>query len=82
VHLAEAHLLRAEVHGMGLPNTHLCMSLPNNTYYESLVYSNPVVRADEVDASGLVHAPMGPGLGYEQVWESDAPPTMAASLVR
>jgi L-alanine-DL-glutamate epimerase-like enolase superfamily enzyme len=81
-HLAEAHLLRAEVHGMGLPNTHLCMSLPNNTYYESLIFSNPVVRADEVDAHGLVHAPTGPGLGYEQVWESDAPSTMAASIAR
>jgi L-alanine-DL-glutamate epimerase-like enolase superfamily enzyme len=81
-HLAEAHLLRAEVHGMGLPNTHLCMSIPNNTYYESLVYSNPVVRAPEVDALGMVHAPTGPGLGYEQVWEADAPPAITANLVR
>jgi L-alanine-DL-glutamate epimerase-like enolase superfamily enzyme len=80
-HLAEAHLLRAEVHGMGLPNTHLCMSIPNNTYYESLVYSNPVVRAPEVDGLGMVHAPTGPGLGYEQAWQSDEPPAIAA-LVR
>jgi L-alanine-DL-glutamate epimerase-like enolase superfamily enzyme len=81
-HLAEAHLLRAEVHGTGLANIHLCMSIPNTTYYESLIYSNPVRRAPEVDASGLVHAPTGPGLGYEQLWQSEEPPTLRESLVR
>jgi len=74
-HLADSYLLRAEVHGGGLPNTHLCMAIPNTTYYESLVDSNPVRRAAEVDASGLVHAPSGPGMGYEQVWGAGTPPT-------
>jgi L-alanine-DL-glutamate epimerase-like enolase superfamily enzyme len=73
-HLADSYLLRAEVHGGGLANTHLCMSIPNTTYYESLVDSNPVRRAPEVDATGMVHAPTGPGLGYEQDWQSDTPP--------
>jgi L-alanine-DL-glutamate epimerase-like enolase superfamily enzyme len=82
-HLADSYLLRAEVHGGGLPNTHLCMAIPNTTYYESLVDSNPVRRAPEVDADGLVHAPTDPGIGYEQAWDADAPPTaISADLPR
>jgi L-alanine-DL-glutamate epimerase-like enolase superfamily enzyme len=64
-HLADAHLLRAEVHGGGAANAHLCMAIPNTTYYESLVDSNPVRRAPEVDANGLVHAPTAPGIGHD-----------------
>ncbi|MCX5317023.1 enolase C-terminal domain-like protein [Streptomyces sp. NBC_00154] len=81
-HLAESYLLRAEVHGGGLPNTHLCMAIPNTTYYECLVDSNPVRRAAEVDSSGLVHAPEGPGMGYEQVWNGDEPSAASAELPR
>jgi L-alanine-DL-glutamate epimerase-like enolase superfamily enzyme len=79
-HLADSFHLRAEVHGMGLPNTHLCMSIPNTTYFESLVSSNPVTRGPEVDAFGLVHAPTGPGMGYEQQWGSDAPPIVSHAI--
>ncbi len=74
-HLADSFLLRAEVHGGGLAATHLCMSIPNTTYYESLVTSNPVQRAPEVDERGMVHAPTGPGMGHEAVWGADTPPT-------
>lgn len=62
-HLAEAFRLRAEVHGMGNYSQHLCMAIPNTTYYESLVMSTDVTREAVVDASGLVHAPEGAGLG-------------------
>ncbi|HEY8455352.1 MAG TPA: enolase C-terminal domain-like protein [Actinopolymorphaceae bacterium] len=62
-HLAEAYGLRAEVHGMGAANRHLCMAIPNTTYYESLITSNPVVRENCVDDDGLVHAPTEPGIG-------------------
>jgi L-alanine-DL-glutamate epimerase-like enolase superfamily enzyme len=68
-HLAEAFNLRAEVHGPTLENTHLCMAIRNNTYYESLVMTNPVVREVRVDNQGLVHAPRQPGLGFEATWE-------------
>ncbi|GAA5202748.1 enolase C-terminal domain-like protein [Microbacterium jejuense] len=81
-HLADSFHLRAEVHGMGLPNTHLCMSIPNTTYFESLVTSNPVTRGPEVDALGLVHAPTGPGMGYEELWGADAPPIASRSVVK
>lgn len=73
-HLADAYLMRAEVHGGGPVNTHLCMAIPNTTYYESLVDSNPARRAPEVDADGFVHAPRDPGIGYEQLWGAEHPP--------
>ena len=62
-HLADAFRLRAEVHGMGNYSQHLCMAIPNTTYYESLVMSNVVTREAVVDEHGLVHAPDGIGLG-------------------
>lgn len=80
-HLADSYLLRAEVHGGGLPNTHLCMAIPNTTYYESLVTSNPVCRAPEVDPNGFVHAPSGPGMGYEEAWAVDGPPAVLGHLI-
>ncbi len=51
-------------------NTHLCMAISNTTYYESLVYTNPVVREPAVDEHGLVQAPTAPGIGYESRWET------------
>ncbi|MDQ1549314.1 MAG: hypothetical protein QOD27_972 [Microbacteriaceae bacterium] len=68
-HLADAYRLRAEVHGSDIPNHHLCMAIPNTTYYESLVTSSTVVREHHVDASGLVHAPRGPGIGLPNTLE-------------
>lgn len=61
-HLADAYRLRAEVHGSDIPNHHLCMAIPNTTYYESLVTSTHVVRERYVDEQGLVHAPTEPGI--------------------
>jgi L-alanine-DL-glutamate epimerase-like enolase superfamily enzyme len=81
-HLADAYLLRAEVLGGGLPNTHLCMAISNTTYYECLVDSNPAQRAPEVDANGMVHAPTAPGLGYESVWQDDLPPLVVSVSTR
>jgi L-alanine-DL-glutamate epimerase-like enolase superfamily enzyme len=62
-HTADAFRLRAEVHGPGLYSQHLCMAIPNTTYYESLVTSPQVVREPVVDPDGLVAAPLAPGLG-------------------
>jgi L-alanine-DL-glutamate epimerase-like enolase superfamily enzyme len=74
-HLAESYLLRAEVHGGGLVNTHLCMAIANTTYYESLVARNPVTREGVVDAHGMVHASTAIGIGWEKVWgETQVPP--------
>jgi len=81
-HLADAFLLRAEVHGPGVANRHLCMSISNTTYYESLIDSNPVRRPADVDASGNVHAPTLPGVGFEENWVEGPPPALAAALTK
>lgn len=73
-HLADAFLMRAEVHGGGIPNTHLCMAIPNTTYYEALITSPSVVRPAEVGPDGLVKAPVGPGMGYEAIWDASGWP--------
>lgn len=72
-HLADSFLLRAEVHGAGLVNRHLCMAISNNTYYESFVNSNPAAREAVVDEHGYVHAPQAPGIGWESEGPSDVP---------
>ena len=74
-HLADAYRLRAEVHGSGIPNQHLCMAISNTTYYESLVTSRTVVRERHVDSRGLVHAPEGPGIALPDRF--DYGPTLA-----
>jgi L-alanine-DL-glutamate epimerase-like enolase superfamily enzyme len=61
-HLADSYRLRAEVHGPTEPAVHLCMAVPNCTYYESLVTSNPVARESRVGSDGLVRAPTEPGI--------------------
>ena len=61
-HLADAFHLRAEIHGASPVHEHLAMAIPNTTWYESLVVSNPVVRADFVDSDGLIHAPTQAGI--------------------
>jgi L-alanine-DL-glutamate epimerase-like enolase superfamily enzyme len=62
-HTADSFRLRAEVHGGGMANIHLCMAIPNTTYYESLVMANPVEREALVDEHGMVRAPTVPGIG-------------------
>jgi len=61
-HLADSFRLRAEVHGPTEPAVHLCMAIPNCTYYESLVTSNPATRESRVGPDGFVLAPTEPGI--------------------
>jgi L-alanine-DL-glutamate epimerase-like enolase superfamily enzyme len=65
-HLAEAHHLRAEVHGGGLPNLHLCCAIPNTTYYESLVYTNPITVEAGIGPDGCIAPPETPGIGWSE----------------
>lgn len=62
-HLADAFRLRAEPHGPQLTSRHLCMSISNATYFESIVHTNPVQRGPGVDRYGMLHAPTGVGVG-------------------
>jgi L-alanine-DL-glutamate epimerase-like enolase superfamily enzyme len=61
-HLADSFRLRAEVHGPEITSRHLCMAIPNTTYFESLVTSTTVIKRPEVDLEGFVHAPSEPGI--------------------
>jgi L-alanine-DL-glutamate epimerase-like enolase superfamily enzyme len=64
-HLAEAFGLRAEVHGGGLVHAQLALTIPNTTYYESLVRTNPVQREPLVGADGFVRLSETPGFGLD-----------------
>ena len=41
------------------------MAIPNCTYYESLVTTNPATREADISPSGMVAAPVGPGVGLQ-----------------
>jgi len=64
-HLADSFQLSAEVHGMGVENTHLCLAIKNNHYYETLVMGNPVAFEARIGPDAHVHAPEAPGLGHD-----------------
>ena len=73
-HTAETFQMNYEVHHGGnslnnVANLHLIMAIPNCEYFEVLlpdeVQKHGLVKDIEVDSNGMVHAPEGPGLGYE-----------------
>ena len=77
-HLAEGFRIKCEIHHGGnslnnVANLHITMAVPNCEYFEVLQPDSAqkygLVKDIEVDANGLVHAPTGPGLGYEIDWE-------------
>lgn len=43
-HLAESFGMRAQVHGGGYANLHICAAIPNNDYYEQLVWSSDQIK--------------------------------------
>lgn len=72
-HLAEAHGMRAQVHGMGHPQAQLCGAIPNNDYYEQLVVSSEqIARLSGLGPlaveGGLLTVPATPGLGLDPDW--------------
>jgi L-alanine-DL-glutamate epimerase-like enolase superfamily enzyme len=72
-HLAEAHGMKAEVHGMGVANAHLGAAIPNNDFYEQLVYSTEHIKGlrkqNELSIiDGFITAPEAPGLGLDVDW--------------
>ena len=73
-HLAEAFHLNYEVHHGGnslnnFANLHVIMALQNTEFFEVLLPSESqkygLVEDIQIDADGMVHAPMGPGLGAQ-----------------
>ncbi|MFN8526850.1 MAG: enolase C-terminal domain-like protein [Chloroflexota bacterium] len=76
-HAAEAFRMKCEIHHGGnslnnVANLHITMAIPNCDYFEVLqpdaAQKYAVVNDIEVDREGNVHAPTGPGLGYEIDW--------------
>jgi L-alanine-DL-glutamate epimerase-like enolase superfamily enzyme len=72
-HLSEAHGIKAQVHGMGLANAHLCAAIPNNDFYEQLVYSAEHIRSLKTRSElpivdGCITVPDAPGLGVDIDW--------------
>ena len=77
-HLAEGFRLKCEIHHGGnslnnVANLHVTMAVDNCDYYEVFPANGAnkyaLVQDIEVDDQGLVHAPTGPGLGFEIDWD-------------
>ena len=76
-HLAEGFKMKCEIHHGGnslnnVANLHVTMAVPNCEFYEFFpcTGANVYGLVEEIDMSGgVVHAPEGPGLGYEIDWE-------------
>ena len=73
-HLAEAFRMNLEVHHGGnslnnVANLHVIMAIRNTELFEVLLPDSAqkysLVEDIKVDRDGVVHAPTGPGLGYE-----------------
>lgn len=64
-HLADAYHMRAEVHGGGAPNLHVACAIPNTTYYESLVRTNPIKVEAGIGPDGHISPPAVPGIGWD-----------------
>jgi L-alanine-DL-glutamate epimerase-like enolase superfamily enzyme len=74
-HIAESFGMNCEIHGNGLANLAVALSIPNCKYYERGLlhpffdYDRPPAylnsTPDPVDAEGYVHLPNRPGLGYD-----------------
>lgn len=74
-HLAESHGMRAQVHGMGWSNAHICAAIPNNDYYEQLVIDEPQIRSGgaagaPIVKDGYVELSDEPGLGETHDWST------------
>jgi L-alanine-DL-glutamate epimerase-like enolase superfamily enzyme len=72
-HLAEAHGMRAQVHGMGHAQAQLCGAIPNNDFYEQLVVTARQIRGlarlgPLAIEGGFLTVPEAPGLGLEPDW--------------
>jgi L-alanine-DL-glutamate epimerase-like enolase superfamily enzyme len=73
-HLAESFGMRAQVHGGGWNNAHLCAAIPNNDYYEELVINTEQIKNLKNNGplsivDGYLTVPDEPGMGYKPDWK-------------
>ena len=64
-HLAESFNMRAEVHGGGPANLAIACAIPNTTYYETLIKSNPIIVESGIGLDGCISPPDVPGIGWD-----------------
>jgi L-alanine-DL-glutamate epimerase-like enolase superfamily enzyme len=74
-HLAESFGMRAQVHGSGYANLHLCAAIPNNDYYEILVINSDQIKGLKTITElpiidGYVTAPDKPGIQPHPDWNA------------
>lgn len=72
-HLAESHGMKAQVHGMGYGQAHICAAIPNNDYYEQIVRNGEHIknlrkRSELPIVDGWLTVPDAPGLGVDPDW--------------
>ena len=65
--------MKAQVHGMGVANAHLCAAIPNNDFYEQLVLSTEHIAGLRYQTElpvidGYITVPDAPGLGLDVDW--------------
>ena len=63
-HLADAFNMRAEVHGGGPANLALACAIPNTTWYETFIFSNPIDVEAGIGPDGAISPPNVPGIGW------------------
>lgn len=63
-HLAQSFNMRAEVHGGGMANLAIACAIPNTTWYESLVKTNPIIVEPGIGRDGCISPPNVPGIGW------------------
>ena len=77
-HLADAFNMNCEIHSAGngynnVANLNVLMATHNSDFFEMLLPHDleayGLTQNIVVDGEGYVHAPTGPGLGYEIDWE-------------
>ena len=74
--------MRAQVHGMGMANAQISAAIPNNDYYEQLVFSTEHIKSlktqrDLPIIAGAISVPGRPGLGFEVDWSAVAKSALA-----
>ena len=72
-HLAEAFGMKAQVHGMGLAQAQIAAAIPNNDFYEQIVYCEEQINAlsalsDVPIVDGYALVSEEPGLEPEPDW--------------
>jgi L-alanine-DL-glutamate epimerase-like enolase superfamily enzyme len=73
-HLAESFGMRAQVHSGGYANLHLCAAIPNNDYFEIIVFNTDHIKGLKSQTElpitdGYITVPEEPGIQPHPDWD-------------